>query len=310
MLPAEIEILTDHRAFVREVSFIVLATSSTRVGDAVKKLADEVDGSHVIVHALGALPARREEESLEAGEARELLGHRSGPTPFLPVADHRIGRVSEILRRETAARRVGALAGPALPRDLVEGRPAAMVVASRYQEVIDRTRQLLGVSRRLRVYGNRDLLGVEMASALSGAMTVAVGLLDGLELGASTRALLITRAVAEMARLGRSAGAQEHTFSGLAGLGNLLVRTSPPSSEHSDDYRLGRRLASAESPAGGHEPRMTEGARVIQAALELSRFQSVRLPILETLSRVLDGSMSLAEAVDRLLTRLPPDEGG
>src|SRR3990167_5770848 len=129
--------------------------------------------------------------------------------------------------------KIGALAGPALPGALAIGEFSSMVVASPFDEVVAETRRLLNAPPVLRVYGSKDLSGVELASALSGAYIVALGLADGLGMGAGPRAVLITRAIAEASRLGAALGADPRTFSGLAGLGNILVRAG---SERSADY--------------------------------------------------------------------------
>src|SRR5207237_2109848 len=115
----------------------------------------------------------------------------------------------------------------------------------------------------LRVYGSKDLAGVELASALAGAYTVALGNSDGLGMGPGPRAVLITRAVAEASRLGLAAGAEARTFAGLAGLGNLLVRAS----DRSADYVFGRRLASGNVTAASTP---TEGVRAALAGIDLA----------------------------------------
>jgi len=177
---------------------LVLTLPSLRVVDTILALGAHVSGEHVVLHALGA--------PVDVGGA--------------------LARVSQVIRAETAVRRIGVLAGPALPQDLATGRPAALVVASAFDEVVAQARRVFDVPARLRVYGSRDLSGVELASALSSALTIALGLADGLGMGAGPRAVLVCRAVAEATRLIVAAGGVEKTFAGLAGLGNLLVRAS------------------------------------------------------------------------------------
>src|SRR5437773_11546877 len=111
-----------------------------------------------------------------------------------------------------------------------------MVVASTFDEVVAEGRRLLNAPPLLRVYGSKDLAGVELASALSGAYTVALGLGDGVGVGAGARAVLITRALGEALRLGVGAGAGERPFGGLARLVKLLVRVR----ERSQQYQLGQ----------------------------------------------------------------------
>jgi glycerol-3-phosphate dehydrogenase (NAD(P)+) len=259
-LPEPLEATSDPSRLASEARFLVLAVSSTNVRDRARELGDVLDGSHIVVHAIGALAAPTNE------------------------------RVSEVMAQGLPTLKLGVLAGPALPADLVEGQFASMVVASAFDEVVAEARRLLNVPPALRLYGSRDLAGVELASALSGAYVIALGLCDGLGMTAGPRAVLITRAIAEAARLGAAAGAEARTFSGLAGLGNILVRSS---SERSADYLLGRRLADGVISADGVR---TEGARAAIAGCELAKQVRVRMPVLAGVAAVLSGKLDPKDA--------------
>lgn len=254
----------------RETRLVVLAVPSTRAADVARLLGDVLDGRHLVVHAVGAFAGDR--------------------------------RLSEVIRAETCVKRIGALAGPALAPDLAEKRPSAMVVASPFDEVVAVARAALGAPPTLRVYGTRDLAGVELASAFSGALTVALGLADGLGVGAGPRAVLVTRAVAESARLGAAAGADEKTFHGLAGLGNLLVRSSSASSERSADYQAGLALARGEAR------RDTEGLRASRSAFLLARRLGVRVPIFEALHAVTWEGIPVDRAAARIVESAAAEE--
>lgn len=258
-LPPSLEVTTDPHRLASEARFLVMAVSSTDVRDRAKELGNFVDGSHIIVHAIGALAAPTNE------------------------------RVSEVMSLGLPTLKIGVLAGPALPQDLAVGEFSSMVVASAFDEVVREGRRLLNAPPALRVYGSKDLAGVELASALSGAYTVALGISDGLGMGAGTRAVLITRIVAEASRLSQAAGAEARTFGGLAGLGNLLVR----SNEKSADYQLGRGIA-----AGGITPDapITEGSRAALAGAELAKQLRVRMPVLTGVAAVLAGKAHPREA--------------
>ncbi len=259
-LPEALEATADPRRLAAGARFLVLATTSTAVRARARELGDVIDGSHIVVHAIGAL---------------------SPPTNE---------RVSEVMLQGLPTLKVGVIAGPALPADLVDGQFASMVVASRFDEVCAEARRLLNAPPGLRVYGSKDLVGVELASALAGAYTVALGLSDGLGMTAGPRAVLITRAVAEASRLGVAAGAEARTFAGLAGLGNLLVRAS---GDRSADYLLGRRLADGVLSA---DAARTEGARAALAGSELARSLRVRMPVLQGVAAVLAGKIEPREA--------------
>lgn len=262
-------------ADLREVTaasrLLILAVASPRVPLLLRALGEVTTGRHLLVHAIGA-----------------------------PIG---VGRtVSELVRAETSIKRIGVLAGPALARDLAERRPCAVVVASPFDEVIAATRVALDTPGALRVYGSHDLVGVELASAISGALTVALGLADGLGVGAGPRAVLVCRSVAEGTRLTVAAGAKERTFSGMAGLGNLLVRSEAGSADRSDDYRLGLEIARGE-PRSRAE---TEGSRAALQALKLADKVGVRARLLGAVAAVVHGGVPVTDAAARLAEGTAP----
>ena len=260
-LPAPLEATADPRRLAGAARFIVLAVTSTTVRDRARELGDVLDGSHIVVHAIGALAAPSNE------------------------------RVSQVMEQGLPTLKLGAIAGPALPDDLAEHQYSSIVVASMFDEVVAEGRRLLNAPPVLRVYGSKDLVGVELASALSGTYTVALGLGDGLGVGPGPRAVLITRALAEVSRLGVAAGAEARTFMGLAGLGNLLVRAS----DRSADYLLGRRLADGSVTPGSAR---TEGARAALAGIELAGKLGVRMPVLQGIAAVLAGRIAPQEVAN------------
>ncbi|HEX4420935.1 MAG TPA: 2-dehydropantoate 2-reductase N-terminal domain-containing protein [Kofleriaceae bacterium] len=260
-LPEPLEATADPRYLARTARFVILAVTSTNVRDRSRELGDVLDGSHIVVHAVGAL------------------------------ASHDNQRVSQVMEAGLPTLKIGAIAGPALPDDLAASHYSSIVIASAFDEVVGEGRRLLNAPPVLRVYGSKDLVGVELASALSGAYTVALGLCDGLGVGPVPRAVLITRAVAEASRLGVAAGAEARTFAGLAGLGNLLVRAS----DRSADYQLGRRLADGIVTA---DSARTEGARAALAGVELARGLRVRMPVLQGVAAVLAGRIEPKEVAN------------
>jgi glycerol-3-phosphate dehydrogenase (NAD(P)+) len=259
-LGASLEATADPQRLAQEARFIVLAVQSTNVRDRARELGDVLDGSHIVVHAIGALASPGNE------------------------------RVSEVLQYGLPTLKLGVLAGPALAVDLIEGEYSSMVVASAFDEVVAEARRLLNAPPALRLYGSKDLVGVELASALSGAYTIALGLADGLGMGPGPRAVLITRMIAESSRLGVAAGAEARTFSGLAGLGNILVRAT---GERSADYVLGRRLADGVVTADGAR---TEGARAASTGCELAATLGIRMPVLAGVAAMLSGKLEPKDA--------------
>jgi len=276
VLPDPLEATSDPKYLAGEARFLVFAVSSRDVRERSRELGDVIDGSHIVVHAIGALPAPPP---------------RNGTRSSEPVE-----RVSEVMLAGLPTLKIGALAGPALPADLADNLYSSMVIASRFDDVLAEGRRLLNAPPVLRVYSSRDLVGVELASALSGAYTVALGMADGLGTGPGPRAVLITRAVAEASRLGHAAGAEPRTFAGLAGLGNLLVR-SVLGTDRSPDYTLGRRLADGVVTADSSR---TEGARAALAAVELAASLHVRMPVLQGIAGVLTGKLEPREAAKQI----------
>lgn len=259
VLPDAVQITSDVAAFAHIARFMVLAVSSTNVDERLDALAPHVTGRHVMVHALGAT----------SGAAR----------------------ISDVICQRTPILRVGVLAGPALPRDLVSATGfASMVVASRFAEVIAEGRRLLNAPPVLRIYGSPDLVGVEIASALSGVYSLALGLVDGNSLGIGPRAVLVTRALAESIRLGVALGGEAKTFSGLSWLGNLLVRAGGPEAQ-SPEYAYGVGLA-----RGQASEVVPEAVRAVAALRRLADGKGVRMPLLAALGRVLAGELSAHDA--------------
>ena len=259
---------SDPAELARDARLVVVAVSSADVRDRVERLGEVLDGRHMLVHAIGA-----------------TAGPDDAP-------------VSQLLAAETAVRRLGTLAGPALPADLVAGRFAAMVCASPFDEVTAEARRLLNLPPALRLYTSRDLLGVEWAASLSGAYGVAIGMADSLDMGPGPRAVLITRVVAEGQRLVAAMGGEPRTFAGLAGLGNLLVRTSPQSGEYAPGYQFGRALGRGQRPESG--ARIPDAVRAVGAGARLVRRLRQRAPILEAVAKVVDGELDARGAARAL----------
>ena len=215
-------------------------------------------------------------------------------------------RISELLARRLPGRPMAVLSGPSFAREVAEGRPAALVVASTDQSVAaDLQRRLAGPA--LRLYTNRDVMGVELAGALKNVMAIATGLVDGLDLGENARAALITRGLAETVRLGVAMGAQPATFAGLAGLGDLVLTCT---GSQSRNHALGREIARGRAlrSVEADTPMVAEGVRTVSSALRMAREAGVAMPICEEVAAVLFGGKPPAEALASLLAREPRPE--
>jgi glycerol-3-phosphate dehydrogenase (NAD(P)+) len=198
------------------------------------------------------------------------------------------------------------LSGPSFAQEVAAGLPVALTVASR-GEFLRRSVQQAFHHGAARIYGSDDVIGVELGGALKNVMAIAAGACDGLRLGHNARAALITRGLAETARLGVALGARAGTFTGLTGLGDLVLTCT---GDLSRNRRVGLALAEGRPLAEivaqlGH---VAEGVPCAAAALTLAARHRVELPIVTAVQSVLDGLRSPADAVRELLSREPRDE--
>ena len=194
----------------------------------------------------------------------------------------------------------GVLSGPSFAKEVAQGLPVALTVASRSPRVISSTTQALHGSTA-RIYSSADLVGVEVGGAMKNVMAIACGISDGLGLGTNARAALVTRGLAEMQRLGVALGGNAETFSGLTGLGDLvLTATGALSRNRQVGLAIGEGRSLNEILATGVT---AEGVRCAQAALELGRRHKVELPITQAVCQVLFEGLAPRQAVSALLAR-------
>jgi glycerol-3-phosphate dehydrogenase (NAD(P)+) len=214
--------------------------------------------------------------------------------------------MSELLERRLPGRPVAVLSGPSFAREVAQGRPTALVIACPDERIAALLqRRLAGPA--LRLYTNRDVLGVELGGAVKNVMAIATGLGDGLGLGENARAALITRGLAEIVRLGTAAGAQAATFAGLAGLGDLVLTCTGTQSRN---RALGAEIARGR-PLGDVEagtPMVAEGVRTVASVLRMARERGVTMPICEEVAAVLFQGKPVAESLASLLAREPRPE--
>ncbi len=212
-------------------------------------------------------------------------------------------RMSEVIVSATGigTDRVCALSGPNLAREIAQGLPASAVVASESEASAQIAQQALAAAS-FRLYTSRDIVGVELGGALKNVIALGAGVADGLGLGQNAKAAFMTRGLAEMIRLGVAAGANPLTFGGLSGLGDLIATCeSPLSRNRSFGERLGRGL-SLENATGG-SPHVVEGLTTARAALQLAQRFQVEMPIAATVVSVLDGRLTVRDAIGSLMSR-------
>jgi glycerol-3-phosphate dehydrogenase (NAD(P)+) len=215
-------------------------------------------------------------------------------------------RMTEVIVEELPGGRVAALSGPTISYEVAEGKPTASVIASENEEIAVQARDMLSAPA-FRIYTSSDLIGVELGGALKNIIAIGAGFNEGMKYGENAKAAFITRALAEIARLGIAAGAHPLTFAGLAGIGDLIATCASPLSRN---QQLGRRLAAGEKLedilASTHS--VAEGIYATKAALQLAQQYDVELPITQQLSYVLFEGLDPHRAVPELMMRDPKNE--
>ncbi len=201
---------------------------------------------------------------------------------------------------------VGVLTGPNLAREVMEGQPAATVIGMRSTTGAARLQEAL-MDPTFRVYTNPDVVGCETAGALKNVMAIAAGMAKGLGFGHNTLAALITRALAELTRLGIALGGKPETFAGLAGMGDLIATCM---SDQSRNNQVGMKLARGRrlDDVVAEMNMVAEGVKTTEAVLELARRHRIEVPIATQVGRVLYEGAHPREAVLTLMTRRPRSE--
>lgn len=211
-LPENLRAVTDLGAAMRGVPVLIVAVPSRSFRDVSRAVGDHLTGEQIVVHATKGIE----------------------PNTFK--------RMSEILREETCVLKLGVISGPNLAEELMAGNPAGSTVASHFDEVVTRVQELFTGSP-LRLYGARDVIGTEIGGAFKNIVALVSGVAHGLGFGDNTKALIVTRGLSEMTRYGTALGADAETFSGLAGIGDLMATCS---SQLSRNFRTGMRFAKGE----------------------------------------------------------------
>jgi glycerol-3-phosphate dehydrogenase (NAD(P)+) len=271
-VPPGVRIVRTPKESAAHGRLILLAVPTSACRGVARDLGNHVDGSHYLVHGV---------RGLEGDELKT---------------------VADVLREETAARRTGALGGPALAQDLQAGRPSVLVVGSRYPEVSECVTATFG-SPTLRVYPTTDLRGLEWASALVGCLTIGVGYAQAMHTSPGLIAALIARSIGEASRLAAAAGGEEKTLLGLAGYGDLLAAiTQAERPEVIIGTALGK--GKARDEASKSAPIRSEALELIPRVARWAEHNGVRAPIFRALAAgVTDGKK--ADAILMELMTLP-----
>jgi glycerol-3-phosphate dehydrogenase (NAD(P)+) len=210
-------------------------------------------------------------------------------------------RMSQVIGEELPDVPAGVLTGPNLAREVAQGQPAASVVALEDEDLARRVQKLVH-TRTFRVYTGTDVVGCEIAGAAKNVMAIAAGICDGLGFGENTRAVLITRGLAELGRLGVALGGQVLTFGGLAGVGDLVATCASPNSRNRTvGFELGQGRSLEEIVASMHM--VAEGVKSAGPLVGLAGAHQVEMPIAEQVDAIVAGRRSPREALLSLMDR-------
>lgn len=275
----------DPEFLCRSCDTIFFMVPSAAFQEVIRSFSPYLYPYHLVIHGTKGLCL-----DLPEGQKLEDLGM---------ITRENILTMSEVILKETVAIRIGCLAGPNLARELYEGQPAATVVASKYNEVILEGQRLLRTDK-FQVYGNSDIVGVELSGVLKNIIAIAAGALAGMGLGENAKGLLISRGMVELVYLGNALGGSVKSFIGLAGIGDLVATCN---STLSRNYTVGYRLAKGEKlddiQASMNE--VAEGINTIRLMKAFVEGTGMRAPITENLYKVLFEDLKIEEALQYLM---------
>lgn len=259
-----------------------------------------VDGAQVVVVAVPSQAFREVTLNL-AAYAGVIVSVTKG------IEYHTGLTMCGILAETSPNARYAALSGPTFAVEVARDIPTAIVAASRNEAVAGQVQRLFN-RPAFRVYTCADLQGVELGGALKNVIAIAAGISDGLGFGDNSKAALVTRAIVEMRRLGVACGAEAATFTGLSGLGDLMVTCF---SRHSRNRGFGERVGRGEKPAdiAASTLAVAEGYPTTRSAFELARKHNVITPVIDEVYAMLYEHKNLGQAVHALLSRdLKPED--
>ncbi len=278
-LPKNLTATDDLERAVANKAYVVSVVPSHTVRDVLGRAARALDGESIVISASKGI----ENQTLQTMDdvLKEVLPGRVGA-------------------------RLAFLSGPSFAKEVGLGLPTAVVMASRDRAVAEKSAALFQ-AERFRVYTSDDVAGVELGGALKNVMAIAAGVADGLGLGHNSRAALITRGLAEIARLAVRKGANPLTLAGLAGMGDLVLTcTGDLSRNRTVGIGLGKGKKMAEILA--EMKQVAEGVKTTKSAYDLAERLGVDMPITRTMYRVVYEEVPAREAVAELLGRAPKHE--
>lgn len=270
-IPETIKAVTDIEEVAKVSDVIILSVASQGIRNVLQQIRGFVNPNTIIVNTAKGI------------EKKTLLP------------------LSQVMKEELPNHTYVVLSGPSHAEEVSKGMPTTLVSSSEYKKAAELIQDLFMASN-LRVYTNPDITGVELGGALKNIIALAAGVSDGLGFGDNSKAALMTRGIVEISRLGDEMGAHERTFSGLSGIGDLIVTCT---SMHSRNRRCGILIGQGIQPDEAIKKigMVVEGIYAVEAAYALSQKHGVEMPITEQLYHVLKSGSNVREAVVNLMTR-------
>ncbi|WP_113928657.1 NAD(P)H-dependent glycerol-3-phosphate dehydrogenase [Bacillus sp. P14.5] len=268
-------------------------------------LVKALEGAETVILAVPTKAVREVLQKVKHTEAKPLtIVHVSKG-----IEPDTLMRISEMIREEmgeSGLKDVVVLSGPSHAEEVSLRHPTTVTVSSENMESAEHVQDLF-MNQHFRVYTNPDVIGVEIGGALKNIIALAAGITDGLGYGDNAKAALITRGLAEIARLGTKMGANPLTFSGLTGIGDLIVTCT---SVHSRNWRAGNQLGKGMNLQDvlNEMGMVVEGVRTTKAAHQLAEKYNVQMPITQALYDVLFNDVPPKQAVDSLMGRMKTHE--
>lgn len=280
-----IEAINSYEQLAHDCDIIFPMVPSSNFREMMINLSPFLMPYHMLIHGTKGFDLQ-----LPAGETIETI-------PKLNRSQ--VKTMSEVIREESVVVRIGCLAGPNLSKELALRQPAATVIASPFQEVIQTGKRLLK-SDRFQVYENNDIVGVEIAGVLKNIIAIASGALSGLGFGDNAKGLLISRGAVEMVYLGRALGGDTKAFLGLAGIGDLVTTCNSPMSRN---FTVGYRLAKGDKLADivKDMSEVAEGINTVRIAKKCADYYKVKALITDRLYKVLFEGLTVEDALDFLM---------
>jgi len=261
--------------------FPVIPSSSFR--SVMKELSHVLKPSHILIHGTKGLDT--------GGQEKDILQ--------ASFSKQDIKTMSEVILDETSVVRVGCLSGPNLAKEILQGLPAASVIASEYEEVILAGQKALS-SKIFTVFGSNDIRGAELAGAFKNIIALGSGILAGLGLGKNMEALLLTRGLREMIEFGMAFGMSGQAFLGTAGIGDLIATCT---SDKSRNFTFGYRFAKGETldQILASSDEVVEGVRTLKIIYQLAKNDRIVVPITQMLYKSIYEGYPIPMAIDRLM---------